>query len=175
MKKIKQQYLYSILFGSIFGFLLQKGGVTKYHVLEGQLLLQDWTVAKVMLSAITVGMVGFFLLHRRGKVKPSIKPAQIAANTLGGLIFGVGFAFAGYCPGTGAAALGQGSFSAIYFMSGMVIGSYLYAEFSKKLSHSLQKVLNKGKITLPEFFNIRRSFFVSVFSTVLVVIVIFLS
>ncbi|MGK2904831.1 MAG: YeeE/YedE family protein, partial [Desulfuromonadales bacterium] len=37
------------MFGLAFGFLLQKGGVGKYNVLIGQLLLQDWTVAKIML------------------------------------------------------------------------------------------------------------------------------
>src|SRR5688572_24884229 len=37
------------IFGLAFGFLLQKGGVAKYHVLIGALLLEDWTVAKVIL------------------------------------------------------------------------------------------------------------------------------
>lgn len=40
-------------FGIVFGFLLQKGGVGKNHILVGQLLLQDFTVIKVMLSAST--------------------------------------------------------------------------------------------------------------------------
>jgi hypothetical protein len=40
-----------IFFGVIFGFLLQKGGVAKYEVLIGMLLLEDFTVAKVMTSA----------------------------------------------------------------------------------------------------------------------------
>jgi hypothetical protein len=42
-------------FGIVFGFLLQKGGVAKYHILIGVLLLEDLTVIKVMLSAIIVG------------------------------------------------------------------------------------------------------------------------
>ena len=44
----------------VFGFLLQKGGVAKYHILLGVLLLEDLTVIKVMLSAIVVGMLGVF-------------------------------------------------------------------------------------------------------------------
>ena len=48
----------AVLFGLIFGFLLQKGGVAKYHILMGVLLFQDFTVIKVMLSAIIVGMFG---------------------------------------------------------------------------------------------------------------------
>ena len=102
--KYASKILQATLFGLMFGFLLQKGGVAKYHVLEGQLLLQDFTVAKVMLSAILVGMVGIYFLHKIAYTKMHIQPTKIGANILGGLIFGVGFALAGYCPGTGAAA-----------------------------------------------------------------------
>lgn len=158
MKKLN--HFKPVLFGSIFGFLLHKGGVTKYHVLEGQLLLTDFTVMKVILSAIAVGMVGFMLLHKTGKVEPQIKPAQLASNIIGGLIFGVGFAFAGFCPGTGAAALGEGEMGALYYIGGMVAGSYLYAEVSGKISRTIQKIGNKGKLTLPEALNVQRVKFV---------------
>ena len=43
--------------GILFGFLLQKGGVTNYNVIIGQLLLTDFTVVKVMLSAIQMGTI----------------------------------------------------------------------------------------------------------------------
>ena len=79
----------------MFGFLLQKGGVAKYNVLEGQLLLRDFTVVKVMLTAILVGMVGIYFLQEKAGTKLHIKPTQLAANVLGGLIFGVGFSMAG--------------------------------------------------------------------------------
>ena len=57
------QLLLGLVFGIAFGFLLQKGGVGKYHVLIGVLLLRDFTVMKVMLSAILVGMVGIYALR----------------------------------------------------------------------------------------------------------------
>src|ERR1039457_943018 len=68
------------MFGLAFGFLLQKGGVGKFHVLIGQLLLQDFTVAKVMLTAIVVGMIGVFTLHHFAKVNLHIKPTRIGSN-----------------------------------------------------------------------------------------------
>jgi hypothetical protein len=46
-----------LLTGILFGFLLQKGGVTKYDVIIGQLLLTDFTVVKIMLSAVITGML----------------------------------------------------------------------------------------------------------------------
>jgi uncharacterized protein len=118
------------MFGLAFGFLLQKGGVGKYNVLIGQLLLQDWTVVKIILNAIVVGMIGVFTLHYFAKVNLHIKPTRIGANILGGLLFGVGFALMGYCPGTAAAALGQGSWDALFGMAGLIAGSWMFAEVS---------------------------------------------
>lgn len=139
-----------ILFGLAFGFLLQKAGVAKYHVLVGVLLFQDATVIKVMLSAILVGMMGLFLLQRLGKTEPKIKPTRYGANIIGGLVFGAGFALSGYCPGTGAAALGQMNWDALFMIAGMIVGSYLFAEVSEWLSKTVQRWGDRGKITLPE-------------------------
>ena len=98
-----------LLFGFAFGFLLQKGGVGNYHILIGQLLLQDFTVVKVMVTAIVVGMLGIFALHAFGLVKLHVKPTRYGANIIGGLIFGAGFGLIAYCPGTDVTALGQGN------------------------------------------------------------------
>ena len=160
--------LSAILFGLAFGFLLQKGGVGNYHILVGQLLLQDFTVVKVMLTAIVVGMVGIFTLHRFAKVNLHIKPTRLGPNIIGGLIFGVGFALIGYCPGTVAAALGQGSYDGLFAMAGLILGSYLYAEFSKSLKGSVEKWGEKGKLMLPEALHIPRSVFIPVFACLLV-------
>ncbi len=148
------------LFGLIFGFLLQKGGVGKFHILIGQLLLQDWTVVKIMLTAIVVGMPGIFLLHHFAKVNLHIKPTKIAANVIGGLIFGVGFALIGYCPGTAAAALGQGNWDALFGMAGLVAGSWVFAEMSGFLKKTVDKWGAKGKILLPDLVHVSRGAFV---------------
>ncbi|QDU80072.1 putative inner membrane protein [Polystyrenella longa] len=139
-----------LFFGILFGFLLQKGGVAKFHVLIGQLLLVDFTVVKVMLSAVVVGMLGIHLMHRLGMVELHIKPTRLASNTIGGLIFGCGFALSAYCPGTGAAALGQGNFDAIAMIVGMIAGSYLFAMASGWIARKINPVGDKGKLTLHE-------------------------
>ena len=143
--------LAGIAFGFMFGFLLQKGGVGTYHILIGQLLFQDWTVLKIMLTAIVVGMVGIFTLHYFAMVNLHTKPTKLAPNIVGGLLFGVGFALIGYCPGTAAAAVGQGSWDALFGMAGLVAGSWLYAEMSGTLKKTIEKWGNLGKLT---FFNV---------------------
>ena len=90
------QLALGLLSGIAFGFLLQKGGVTNYATILGQLLLTDFTVVKVMLSAILVGMLGIYALKAAGLVRLHTKPGSVGATVIGGLIFGAGFALLGY-------------------------------------------------------------------------------
>jgi uncharacterized protein len=158
------------LFGLVFGFLLQKGGVGKFNVLIGQLLLQDWTVAKIMLTAIVVGMIGVFPLHHFAKVNLHIKPTRIGSNIIGGLLFGAGFALVGYCPGTAAAALGQGSWDALFGMAGLIAGSWLFAELSGWTKRTIEKWGDLGKVLLPDLLHMPRGVFVVGFALALTAI-----
>jgi len=164
-----QQLILGVLLGIVFGFLLQKGGVTKYHILIGALLLEDFTVAKVMLTAIVVGMAGVLAMHHLGWIQLQIKPTRYAANILGGLLFGVGFALMAYCPGTGAAAIGQGNFDAIVGVLGLIVGSYIFAEASGFLDRTINKWGDRGKITLADLIHVRRTVFALVFIPLLVI------
>jgi uncharacterized protein len=158
-----------VFFGLAFGFLLQKGGVGKFNVLIGQLLLQDFTVAKVMLTAIVVGMVGVTALHHFGKVNLHLTPTRIGANVMGGLLFGAGFALLGYCPGTAAAALGQGSWDALFGMTGLVAGSWIFAELSGWTKRTVEKWGDLGKVLLPDLLHIPRGVFVVILAGLLTV------
>jgi len=155
------------LFGLAFGFLLQKGGVGKFNVLIGQLLLQDWTVAKIMLTAIVVGMIGVFPLHHFAKVNLHIKPTRIGANIIGGLLFGAGFALMGYCPGTAAAALGQGNWDTLFGMAGLIAGSWMFAELSGWTKRTIENWGDLGKVLIPDLLHVPRGVFVVGFATAL--------
>ena len=156
------------VFGLVFGFLLQKGGVAKYNVLLGALLLEDWTVAKIMLTAIVVGMVGVFTLHHFAKVNLHLVPTRLGAQIVGGILFGVGFALIAYCPGTGAAALGQGSWDVLFGMAGLIAGSYLFAEMSGFLKRTVETWGEKGKVMLPDILRIPRGVFIPGFALLLI-------
>jgi uncharacterized protein len=161
--------LAAALFGLAFGFLLQKGGVGKFNVLIGQLLLQDFTVAKVMLTAIVAGMIGVFAMHHFGKVNLHLKPTRIGANVIGGLLFGVGFALLGYCPGTVAVALGQGSWDALFGIAGLVAGSWVFAELSGWSKRTVEKWGDLGKVLLPDLLRVPRGVFVVILAVLLIV------
>ncbi len=165
-----RKLLATICFGIAFGFLLQKGGAGKYNVLIGQLLLQDFTVAKLMLTAVVTGMIGVFTLHHFAKVNLHLKPTQIGAQTIGGLLFGAGFALIAYCPGTGTAALGQGSWDVLFGIAGLIAGSYLFAELSAWLKRTVETWGDLGKVMLPDLLHIPRGVFVPVFALLLVAV-----
>lgn len=161
-----------LLFGVIFGFLLQKGGVAKYEVLIGMLLLEDFTVVKVMISAVVVGMIGTYALHAAGQVKLHIKPTRYGANMLGGILFGIGFGLAAYCPGTGAAALGQGNFDAIAVLLGLIAGSYVFAEASGWIARTVNRWGERGELTFDRLLNLKPRVLVPIVATVLVLVLV---
>jgi uncharacterized protein len=146
----------ALFFGLIFGFLLQKGGVAKFDILIGVLLLENFVVVQVMLAAIIVGMLGAYLLEKAGVLEPHIKETVYGSNILGGLMFGVGFGLIAYCPGTDAAAVGQGNLDAIVGVLGMVAGSYLFALASRFTGGTITKWGQRGKITLADLAGVSR-------------------
>lgn len=164
-----------IILGLAFGFLLQKGGAAKYHILMGSLLLQDFTVWKIMLSAILVGMIGLTLLEKKGVLETKSKPTRIGANLIGGIIFGLGFALIGYCPGTGAAALGQGNYDSIFGVVGLIAGSYLYAEISGWSKKTIEKWGDYGELTIHTALKVSKQNAVVAMSAILTVILFILS
>jgi uncharacterized membrane protein YedE/YeeE len=137
--------------GLVFGFLLQKGGVTNFGVIVNQFRLKDFTVLKVMMTAIIVGGLGIYSMRLIGMDVPlHIKGAAFLANGLGGVIFGIGMVILGYCPGTAVAAIGSGSRHAIIGVLGMLVGAGVYAELYPWLNANILEVGSIGKVTIPE-------------------------
>jgi hypothetical protein len=143
------------VFGIVFGFLLQKGGVTKYDVILGQLLLEDFTVIKIMLSAVVTGMIGIHLMKSLGWIELNPKAGSWGKNAIGGLIFGLGFALLGYCPGTIAGAIGNGYLDALVGgLAGILLGSGLLAAVYPKLRDGILKKGDFGNLTLPKLLKV---------------------
>lgn len=168
------KFAQAIAFGLIFGFLLQKGGVAKFDILIGALLLENFVVVQVMLSAIIVGMIGVYLLRRKGVLETQINETMLGANIIGGLIFGVGFGLIAYCPGTDAAAVGQGNFDAIVGILGMLIGSYLYALGSRFTDRTVGQWGQLGKQTLADLVRQPTGIFIGMFIPWLIIVLLVL-
>lgn len=154
------QLFLGLVSGIVFGFLLQKGGVTEYGVIIGQLLLTDFTVVNVMLSAVLVGMIGVYAMKAAGLIRLHCRTGSAGATVIGGLIFGAGFAVLGYCPGTAAGAVGSGAMDAAIGMVGIALGAGIFARLYPWLDRVL---LNRGVFpaeTIPELIGIRPGYVV---------------
>lgn len=147
--------------GIVFGFLLQKGGLTRFRVIVGQFLWADHTVLRTMLTAVAVGSAGVWALHQMWDVPLHIKSAHLLANAVGGVIFGIGMAVLGYCPGTGVAALGDGSRHAVPGVLGMLAGAAVYAEVYPWMKKTILSIGSYGKITIPEITSLSVWWFVA--------------
>jgi uncharacterized protein len=141
--------LLGLLTGLFFGALLQQGRVLRFEKQVGAMLLKDMTILKFMLSAIVVGMIGINLLVSLGTVSPSIKTTILGANLIGGVLFGIGWAVMGYCPGTSVGAIAEGRWHAIWAVLGMITGAAIFAEAYPWLQQTVLTWGNLGKITLP--------------------------
>jgi hypothetical protein len=137
-----------LIIGVAFGFLLHKGQVTKFHTIVGQFLLRDFTVLKVMLTAVVVGGIGVYAIHGMDLASLHVKPLVLGGVILGGLIFGVGMTLLGYCPGTGVAAVAEGSRHAIFGVLGMLAGAAVYAEVAPLMKATVLQIGDFGKLTL---------------------------
>lgn len=143
-----------LLLGLAFGFLLQKGGVTSYDVIIGQLLWRDFTVVQIMLTAVIVGTLGVHALKQLGLAELHPKPGSVGMTVIGGLIFGVGFGVLGYCPGTAAGAIGQGDLDALVGALGILIGAGLFAAVYHRLQPGILSRGDFGDLTLPRLFGV---------------------
>jgi len=144
-----------LLTGIAFGFLLQKGGVTNYDVIISQLLLTDFTVVKVMLAAVLVGMIGVYAMKSAGIARLHCRSGSIGSTVVGGLIFGAGFALLGYCPGTAAGAVGTGAMDALFGVVGIAIGAGIFARLYPILASTILKCGAFPAETVPELLGVR--------------------
>lgn len=161
--------LLGLAIGMAFGAVLQLGGASSYKKIMGSLLLKDMHVIKLILMAIAVGTVGIYALDLVDMANLSIKPTYVAGIIIAGLIFGVGFAVAGYCPGTCLVAAGEGKTDAIVTVLGGLAGAFIYALVYPAIS-GLIGVANYGEVTIPSALGINGIWIAIPFSAILFVL-----
>lgn len=138
-----------LIAGIIFGFLLQRGKVGRFDTIVSQFLFRDFTVLKIMLSAIVVGGVGVYSLLDLGYISQlPLKTSSLAGSALGGVLFGIGMAILGYCPGTALTALAEGSKDVVFGFFGMLLGTFTF-ELSYPWIDKNILIYDTNNLTLP--------------------------
>jgi len=115
-----------LVLGFLFGAILQYAKLNRYNVISGMATLENLAVAKAIAVAIGVGAVIIAFEIGLGFASYHLKPFLLGGIAIGGIIFGVGMAILGYCPGTLAVSLGEGSIDALLGIIGGLVGGFVY-------------------------------------------------
>lgn len=121
-----------LLCGFLFGFVLENAGFGSPVKLTAQFALRDWSVFKVMFTAIVVAALGLYGLKLAGFIGADalyVPTALLMASAVGGALVGAGFAVGGYCPGTSVVGLSSGRLDALVFLIGLLLGTVVFAGF----------------------------------------------
>ncbi|MEP6491073.1 MAG: YeeE/YedE thiosulfate transporter family protein [bacterium] len=146
----------AVLIGVAFGWCLERAGMGSARKLAGQFYLTDLTVFKVMFSAIITAMLGAFWLGRLGLLDLSrvyVPETFLVPQLVGGLVFGVGFAIGGLCPGTSCVAAATGRGDGAMLLGGMFTGVLLTGLAFRPLEH-FYTTTARGAFTLPQMLHI---------------------
>ncbi|HEX7541400.1 MAG TPA: DUF6691 family protein [Anaerolineales bacterium] len=159
-------YVLALILGVLFGFALNKAGLTKYHKIANQFRLTDFTVLKFMMTALVVTMIGVYPLRELGLITfPTVPATYIVGNLVGGLIFGVGMAVAGFCPGTAVAGAGEGKLDYIIpGLLGFLAGAVLYGLTYDAVFPKISAIANYGNVVIQDLWHINPYLAVFVFA-----------
>jgi len=142
----------ALAIGIAFGWCLESAGMGSARKLAGQFYLRDLTVFKVMFTAIITAMLGVFWLGRLGVLdltRVYVPETYLLPQLVGGLVFGVGFALGGLCPGTSCVAAATGRLDGVALVAGMWSGVLATGLFFPSLERFYERT-PRGALTLPE-------------------------
>lgn len=137
MKQIK-----FLLVGVLFGIVLSKSEVISWYRIFEMFKFQSFHMYGIIGSAVVIGIVIMYFF-KKGSLKTYkgeaiiVKPKEkgIAKNLIGGIIFGLGWALGGVCPGPIFVLIGKGVVAILIVLLGAVLGAFLYHATKHKLPH----------------------------------------
>jgi uncharacterized membrane protein YedE/YeeE len=116
----------TLTLGFLFGAILQYANLNKFDVISGLALRENFAVPKAIALSIGIGVILLSIQIALGMASYHVKPFILGGLLIGGLLFGAGMAFLGYCPGTLAISFGEGSIDALIGIIGGLFGGLVY-------------------------------------------------
>lgn len=147
--------LLGLILGGALGTVLQLSGASSHTMITNALRLKDLTIIKLILTAIGVGLIGVHLLDALGMANMKVKDLYLPGMVVAGLIFGVGFAVTGYCPGTALAAAAEGKPDAWATVLGGLLGALVFAFMFPDLETYVLSLGRYGPVTIHGSFGIQ--------------------
>ena len=130
-----------ILIGILFGIVLTKGQVISWFRIQEMFRLQSFYMYGVIGTAVAVGMISVLLIKKLniktiyGESIEFKKKKFSKGQIYGGLLFGLGWALTGACPGPIFAQIGTGALAAVVVLLSAIGGTWVYGALQNKLPH----------------------------------------
>ena len=130
-----------LLLGFFFGVILIKAEVISWFRIQEMFRFQAFQMYGIIGSAVVIGMISVWLIKKYNvktiKGEPIIiAPKQFSkGNIYGGLMFGLGWAMTGACPGPLFALVGSGLLVIGVVLLSAISGTYVYGIIKDKLPH----------------------------------------
>ncbi len=131
-----------IFVGIIFGITLTKAEVISWYRIYEMFRFQSFHMYGVIGTAVVVGIIAVQIIKRRGikavdgtPIEINPKQVSIPRYLFGGIIFGLGWAMTGACPGPMFILVGNGFFVILAVIASAVLGTYVYGLLRHKLPH----------------------------------------
>ena len=130
-----------LVVGMIFGIVFVKAEIISWFRIQEMFRFESFHMYGVIGTAVVVGMISVQIIKRK-KVK-SVEGELIVIHDkefnkgqiYGGLIFGLGWAITGACPGPLFAQIGAGFTVVIVTFLSAVVGTWVYGKYKDKLPH----------------------------------------
>lgn len=130
-----------LLIGALFGIIFVKAEVISWFRIQEMFRLQSFHMYGVIGSAVIVGMLSVWLI-KKFNIKTLdgetvvLHPKKFNKGQIyGGLIFGLGWAVTGACPGPLFAQIGVGATVVAVTLLSAIAGTWVYGRFRDQLPH----------------------------------------
>jgi len=163
----------ALICGIVFSLIVQSVRLNSFDKIISTALLKSTEVIQILLFAIAVSSVAFFVEYLLGGATIEVKPFYVVGVIVGGLLFGSGIAILGYCPGTMTMALAEGKIDALFGYVGGILAGLVFTVIYPVILPSLGP--NYGAINLYSQSNVITGLIVMGYAIILVWIAVRLS
>lgn len=122
--------------GVVFGFSLSRIGFSSWDEVHRMFAFTDLRLLLAFVFAVAILAAGWRVVATFSDPKPDWAPRAIHRGSIwGGVLFGAGWALSGACPSIALVQLGEGQLVAVWTLSGVFLGNYLYAVVRERWLH----------------------------------------
>ncbi|MDX9789972.1 MAG: DUF6691 family protein [Candidatus Kapaibacterium sp.] len=139
---MKKQYFQITLVGILFGIILTKSEVVSWFRIYEMFRFDSFHMYGIIGSAVVLGIITIRIIKKMnlksidGKdITIAPKESSISRYILGGILFGLGWAMAGACPGPIYTLIGGGFSVMLVVLASAVLGTFVYGLVQNKLPH----------------------------------------